>query len=339
MKSIITCLFILFASFMIAQDVESELGFVFMKAEYLLETQRYGEAIDEYSKVISQDPTYKDAYSKRAEAKYALKSYTGVRNDIIELIKVKGVSAQSVRLLGLAESQLGNHTEAVNSLILAQSLFPKDSEIVTALAMSAYSANDPAACKILKSQSGNNTVAKYIANVCNSSETPKRRGNNKQPKSDYPKQPTSEKGTKGSKGRVDDILTVDPSNAQQEESQTTQTDKEVEEVVEEEVVIDDTVNRIVIDEDLTVIIKNGIGSRRIIDQPSILLLSEKSGEVTVDICVSKAGRVESAKINEAQTSINTESLKSLALRKAKEFWFGRGDEQCGTIVLEINGGS
>ena len=330
---------------LISQDVESELGFVYMKAEYLLETQRYGEAIEEYTKVISQDPTYQDAYSKRAEAKYALKSYRGVKNDILELISIKGADANSVRLLGLAESQLGNHVPAINSLMLAQRLFPKETQIVTALATSAYEANDQSACKVLQSKAGNNTVSKYLATVCNAvAEKPgrtKKPSKTKNPKTPKPNstgnQPTS--GTsKG--GRVDDVITVDPGTSQQQqEIPNTPTGKDVVDDQGPGEIIDDTVNTIVIDEDLTVIVKNGIGSRMIVDQPSILLLSEKSGEVTVDICISKAGRVESAKINESQTTINTQSLKSLALRKAKEFWFGRGEEQCGTIVLQINGGS
>ena len=338
MKVLSTSFILFFATFLGGQDVESELGFVYMKAEYILETQRYGEAIQEYTKVISQDPTYQDAYRQRAEAKYALLAYQGVKDDIIELISIKGVDANSVRLLGLAESQLGNHGPAVNSLLLAHGLFPKESEIITALASSAYEANDPSACKVLQSKNGNNTVAKYLATVCKTPSTKPSR-NKKSPKNTKtPPTDTSEpsRPSKATDKRVDDIVTVDPSTSQQQEIPNT-SDNNNAEAPSQGTVIDDTVNRIVIDEDLTIVVKNGIGSRMIVDQPSILLLSEKAGQVTVDICISKAGRVESAAINAAETTINTESLKSLALRKAKEFWFGRGDEQCGTLVLEING--
>lgn len=324
--------FLFFATAMaIGQNIESEIGFVFMKAEYLLETDRYGEAIDEYTKVINADPTYKDAIVKRAQAKYAMYSYQGARADIIQSIKAKGIDAESVKLLGLSNHHMGNHQEAIESLILAHKIFPKNTDIISALATSAMESLDPNACNVLQKVNSTNTIAKYIVTVCNSIENPKTPRQRNTSKSNTKTQTTKPSRTESTTDApLDDIITMDSPNAQSAEQEPV-------EVIEEEVV-DDVANEIVIDEDLTVVVKNGLGSRRIIDQPSILLLSEKAGQVTVDICVSKAGRVESAEINESETNINTDSLKSLALRKAKEFWFGRDSEECGTIVLVINGG-
>ncbi len=320
-------------SIAIGQNVESEIGFIYMKAEYLLETERYDEAISEYSKVINIDPSYKDAIGKRATAKYALYAFSGVKSDIMESISINGIDANGVRLLGLSNSNMGNHQAAVGSLILANTLFPKDKEVLSALGTSALKSGDHRACKVLEKTSSNDDGKRYVSTICANipkAKPSKKRGSDK----------TKPSTTDGVNTRVDDIVTNDPKSKNTDAEKTDQSQSKDTPVVEEEpeVVVDDVVNEIVIDEDLTIIVKNGLGSRRIIDQPSILLLSEKAGQVTVDICVSTAGRVESAKLNESETTINTESLKSLALRKAKEFWFGRGDEECGTIVLVINGG-
>ena len=75
------------------------------------------------------------------------------------------------------------------------------------------------------------------------------------------------------------------------------------------------------------------------DQPNILILSDTDGTVSVDICVNKRGKVESAEFNSKLSTIATKSLVSLAIRKAKDFWFESNDykEQCGVIMFKITG--
>ena len=325
-------------SIALGQNIESEIGFIYMKAEYLLETERFDEAISEYTKVINIEPSYKDALVKRAAAKYSLFAYSGVESDVLQSISVNGIDAESVRLLGLSESNMENHQAAVGSLILANTLSPKDKEVLSALGTSALKSGDVRACSVLQRSSVNEDGKRYVSTICSnlSTDKPDKKRTNGKAKSTTTDTVPKRKGNT----RVDDIVTNDPKPTKADTGTTPQgrTDDVPQAEEEPEAVVDDTVNEIVIDEDLTVIVKNGLGSRRIIDQPRILLLSEKAGQVTVDICVSKAGRVESAKLNESETTINTESLKSLAIRKAKEFWFGRGEEECGTIVLVINGG-
>lgn len=103
--------------------------------------------------------------------------------------------------------------------------------------------------------------------------------------------------------------------------------------------VDMSVNEIFIDEDLTLEIKNGLGGRKILDQPNILILSDASGNVSVDICVNGNGKVTSAEFNKSESTISTQSLVSLAVRKSKEFWFKKSDSDntCGTIVFKITG--
>ncbi len=318
-----------FCSQLSAQSVEEELGFIYMKAEYLLETDRYDEAIAQYTAVIAQDPTYKDAAIKRTKAKFALKSYRGVKKDILEMISVQGIDAESVEMLGLAEHHLGNHQSAVNSLVLAHQLKPRSLEIIEALAVSANQSKNSEVCDILSSVKGSVNVKNYLNSYCGTAvATTGKKGNGTKPS----------KPGKTTKPKSDKTVIVETTDRVIVDSELEEVIKDVEE--EEETIIDDTVNTIVIDEDLTILIKNGIGSRKVIDQPNILMLSEQSGIVKVNICLSKGGRITSGEIDPAGSTIQSESLRSLALRKAKEFWFARGDqeESCGSIEFIINGG-
>lgn len=105
--------------------------------------------------------------------------------------------------------------------------------------------------------------------------------------------------------------------------------------------IDTKINKIYIDEDLTIKIADGIGSREVKEMPDMLILSDYNGEVVVDVCINRIGKVVSSQLNESRSSIKTKSLVSLALRKSEEFWFDRTDrkEQCGTITFVIRAGN
>ncbi|MBP6447889.1 MAG: hypothetical protein KA341_13880, partial [Saprospiraceae bacterium] len=50
----------LFSS-LIGQALDEETGFIYVKAEYLLETGRYDEAVTNYNLVITKNPGYKNA--------------------------------------------------------------------------------------------------------------------------------------------------------------------------------------------------------------------------------------------------------------------------------------
>ncbi|NET33520.1 MAG: TonB family protein [Cyanothece sp. SIO1E1] len=63
----------------------------------------------------------------------------------------------------------------------------------------------------------------------------------------------------------------------------------------------------------------------------------RSGTVTVSVCVDKGGRVTSAKITQRGTSINDSQLHNIALSSAKKWRFQQGeiDKQCGTITYNF----
>jgi len=116
LKYIFTSLLVAASFLSVAQDVEDEVGFIYIKADYLMETKRYAEAIKQYSEVIRIQSDYKDALIKRAKAKYALASYRGVREDVYNSIKLKGINSDAVNLLAMVDYRQGNFEAALNSL-------------------------------------------------------------------------------------------------------------------------------------------------------------------------------------------------------------------------------
>jgi hypothetical protein len=46
------------------QTLDEEIGFLFVKAEYLSETGRYDEAVSNYNKVILRDSLYRSSLSR-----------------------------------------------------------------------------------------------------------------------------------------------------------------------------------------------------------------------------------------------------------------------------------
>ncbi len=308
-----------------AQPVEDEVGFIYVKAEYLYQTERYHEAIDQYSSIISQDPSYEDALVKRASSKYMLGNYSGAKEDITMSISHLGISQEAIRILGLSDYGLGNYKAAAGSLALSYAHKNADLLVAEGLAQSYYETDRSSkACKVAKKAKslGSTKAGSWERKYCNQSS-----------KSDeVVSAPKSGKKTKAPKKKSDAEIDIMDS-----EDQVLIEDSEEE--VKDEIVVDDTETRIDIDEDLQLVIKNGLGSRKIMDKPNILILSDQTGDVAVDVCVSKAGRVESAELNVAESSIETQSLQNLAIRKAKEFWFERMGTKpiCGTIVFEIKG--
>ena len=98
------------------------------------------------------------------------------------------------------------------------------------------------------------------------------------------------------------------------------------------------IQQIKVDDELTLVITSGLGERKVDSYPDILMLSDRTGRVVIDVCVNNEGKVISASLNDSRTTIFRSSLSSLAIRKAKEFVFmpSLSDNQCGAIIYNIN---
>ena len=308
MKHLILSFLALFLTVEIsAQELESELGFLYVKAEYLLDTDRYEEAIQEFNKIIEQDPAYKDALYKRASAKFAIAAFQGSKLDLLRSFEFTGVTPEAILLYGKTLKNLDEHDAASKTLKTASMIYEEKSSEKKprkrpSERMNERKTEDPST----EDTSGNDE----------STGTENDGGN-------------EQGGLNELEEKVSDILDDILGKNNDEEP-----------VEEEEVYRPDmSINEIYVDEDLTIIIKDGLGGRKILEQPNILILSETSGTVAVNVCVNSNGKVTSAEYDKQKSSLEIQSLVSLAVRKSKEFWFEAmsQDEICGTILFQITG--
>lgn len=344
--------FIMVSTVLQAQVLDEETGFIFVKAEYLYETGRYDEAITQYNAVIAKDPKYKNALIKRGLAKYALAAYKGSKMDAMQFIEVNGISAESAGLLGRSFAAMNEASAAINSLTAAISLDANNTDYYEwRAAILENEGQILQACKDYEAAMnlGSAAAESKAKNLCGISKT---QANNK-PKVKVISQDTNEPPTVESPvettnpGEIqkDEVLsdgTQEPTEPATEntDSPTTIDDSEHPVIDESLPKEDNTVNSFVIDEDLTIEISGQeLGRREISETPSILILADENGKVTVNICVNKAGTVTKAEFNGSMSSIAKKSLVSLAIRKAKEFEFapGKYDSQCGIMVFKIKG--
>ncbi len=338
--------------FLQAQVLDEETGFVFVKAEYLFETGRYDEAITQYNAVIAKDPKYKNALIKRGLAKYALAAYKGAKMDAIQSIEISGISAEAAGLLGRSFSAMYEPNAAINSLTAAISLDDRNIDYYEWRA-GVYESEGQLlkACKDYEAAMnlGSAAAESKAKNLCGISKT---QANNK-PKVKVPNQDSAEvpevekprETTNPNEIQKDEVLSdgvqeQTETNTEKTEPTTTIDDSDHPVIDENLPKEDNTVNSFVIDEDLTIEISGQELGRRVISEtPSILILADENGKVTVNICVNKAGTVTKAEFNGSMSSIAKKSLVSLAIRKAKEFEFApsKYDVQCGIMVFKIKG--
>lgn len=357
-----------------SQSIDEEVEFKYIKAKYLLDTERYEDAIKAFTSIIKQDQNYADALIQRAKAKYAMAAYKGTKKDVLLFAESMGMNADALMLLGKADYKMGNSVAAINSLTVASSLIGDDPQIFEFLGnMYDEEGNIDSACNAWRkaakmgSSKAGISAKKACGDVIEKVKKTKKK-KNKMDSSSLPSKskvdkPTSteradevevekkDTRTEEQKRRdADDSLNnpregqanekEDSSKNNEEEEEGEDTETEEEELDENMPGEDNTPRKIEIDEDLTIIIRGqGLGRRKVLDQPNILILADEDGTVAIDICVNKRGKVESAEFNSKLSTIAKKSLVSLSIRKAKDFWFEKNDykEQCGVILFKIKG--
>jgi len=364
-----------------AQNLDGEVEFNYIKAKYLLDTERYEDAITAFTKIISEEKEYKDALLLRAQAKYAMAAYQGTKKDVLLYVATQGLSGTAATLLGKADYKMGRTEAAINSLSIAIMFNKEDAQIPEFLG-NLYEESDQLlkACEYWEKAAhmGSSKARIQAKKVCGSSfteETPNEKPRDtrvddaktleEERTDEIPEEVREMKDESTSIGDHSDDSLTNPTkdkvikkndeNTSEDEpakdvsDDTTQANDKVSPVEDEPVLEretekmpeeDNTPNEIEIDEDLTLVIRGqGLGKRKVLDQPNILILSDNDGIVSIDICVNKRGKVESAEFNSKLSTIAKKSLVSLAIRKSKDFWFEKNDfkEQCGVIMFKIKG--
>ncbi|MBK8053253.1 MAG: tetratricopeptide repeat protein [Saprospiraceae bacterium] len=346
----------LFSS-LVGQGLDEETGFIYVKAEYLLETGRYDEAVTNYNLVITQNPGYKNALIHRGKAKYALGAYKGTQKDAMQSIELKGIQADNAALLGRAFAAMGESEAAINSFNAAILLDHKNMEYILWRAqIFETSGQRLKACADYETaaKAGNSEAEAKAKNYCgitipNNRETTTNNNPNTTNESSNPTtsdnttvQNDTNSTTNPQNTEVTTTVPVTDSTSVSDGATSPNHIPDSEPPIQDENLPknDDTVNAFVVDDDLNIQISGQeLGVRKIKEVPSILILSDENGKVCINICVNKEGQVIKAEFNPTLSTIVQKSLVSLALRKAKEFEFapGKYDSQCGIIIFEVKG--
>jgi tetratricopeptide (TPR) repeat protein len=366
----------------ISQSIDEEIEFKYIKAKYLLDTERYEDAIKEFTDIIKQDKSYNNAIIQRAKAKYAMAAYKGTKRDVLLFAESSGMNADALTLLGKADYRMGNSAAAINSLLIASQVIDDDPQIFEFLGnMYEEEGKIDEACAVWRkaAKMGSSKARINAKKACGDIEEKVKKTRVKRSKSkmDGSTLPTKTKVEKPTSSEEPDEMDSEEEDTRTEEQkrrdaddslnsptedkskvegnnngsdeETTEDEPEMEDTAREDEVVeneenmpraDNTPNEIEIDEDLILIIRGqGLGKRKVLDQPNILILSDEDGTVSIDICVNKRGKVESAEFNSKLSTIAKKSLVSLAIRKSKDFWFEKNDykEQCGVIMFKIKG--
>lgn len=354
MKHILIFAFVIFSVIISSSQVlDEEIGFKYVKAEYLISTERFEDAVRELNDVIKTNPVYKNALLLRAETKFRLAAYKGAKLDAIEYINAHGITGKVASVLGRAEFNLNSYDAALNSLTAAITLGEKEVKLFEMRAEIYEMKNQKiSACEDWQTAAkmGSTKGAINARKNCGIKIDPPVINN--PPKDDNDSVPPSDKtdDTKGddqvinvgNENKDTTVVNANTGNNTPEpgttaDSTKTNNNSDSNILIPEE---DDTVNSIEIDEELTLdVYGQGLGKRAIVQRPSILILAEKDGVVAVEFCVNNKGIVEYADFLPSKSTLNQNSLVSLAIRKTKEFWFEDSEypKQCGVILFKIKG--
>ncbi|MBK9257737.1 MAG: tetratricopeptide repeat protein [Saprospiraceae bacterium] len=334
----------------IAQTLEEEIGFVFVKAEYLFETSRYDDAIIQYNQVINKDPKYKDALIKRAMAKQQLGAFKGAKMDALQYIDLKGITGSAAAILAKAELSLYQTESALNNISAAIGLSPEEAEYYEFRAR-IYESDGMMikACADLEKamMNGSASAEAKARSLCGITKKQK-----PQPQTQSPVPTPTEvySGDQTNSGNTEGQTNENSANQTENNGSVSDTTQEGENTNEDVVIEekedetipkpDDFRNILSIDDDLSIeLYGQGVGRRGITEVPSILILSDEDGIVSVDFCVNSNGDVTKAEFNASLSTIAKKSLVSLAIRKSKEFIFDKSVyvSQCGVMIFKIKG--
>ena len=86
--------------------------------------QELVQAFDIFTKVIELDPTWAEAWNKRATVLYLLGDYNGSQKDIDEVLKLEKRHFGALAGEGLVNIELKNYEKAIKSYQKAQKIYP-----------------------------------------------------------------------------------------------------------------------------------------------------------------------------------------------------------------------
>lgn len=328
-----------------AQNLENNVNVLFMKAQVLYDQERYDESVRMYNQILKEDDEFAPALLMRAKSKYQLGAHKGTKEDVLEFIRLQGVTKEVIKLMSQTEQQLGNVKAATNYANTAIELDPYDSELYLIMGYLHFTQkNKSEACEQWQKSSelGDRRATALMKEHCalitemkemqrkekEMAAAKKKKDRENKKAAEKETEEDSEDKIEKSKEDADTIVLADGDSKQEEKERSPIFDDPDPDAIQE----------VEIDEELSVVIGNGLGNRKLDSNPDMFIISNTKGKVVIDICVNGKGKVESSAINKKLTTLFKTSLTSLALRKSKEFVFYPSfrDEQCGYLIFAID---
>ena len=90
----------------------------------LVRNKQLVNAVDIFTEVIEKDPTWAEAWNKRATVLYMLGDYQSSQNDIDKVLKLEDRHFGALAGQGLVNIKLENYEKAVKSYEKAQEIYP-----------------------------------------------------------------------------------------------------------------------------------------------------------------------------------------------------------------------
>jgi len=90
----------------------------------LVRNQQLVNAVDIFTEVIEKDPTWAEAWNKRATVLYMLGDYQSSQNDIDKVLKLEDRHFGALAGQGLVNIKLENYEKAIKSYEKAQEIYP-----------------------------------------------------------------------------------------------------------------------------------------------------------------------------------------------------------------------
>ena len=90
----------------------------------LVRNKQLVNAVDIFTEVIEKDPTWAEAWNKRATVLYMLGDYQGSQNDIDKVLKLEDRHFGALAGQGLVNIKLENYEKAIKSYEKAQEIYP-----------------------------------------------------------------------------------------------------------------------------------------------------------------------------------------------------------------------
>lgn len=327
-----------------SQGLEEDNSVLYMKANVLFDSGRYDEAVRMYNRILREDENHTDALFMRSKAKYELGAFKGTKNDLLLFIEMIGVNKSVIKVMANTELELSNYKAALNYANTALELDPYDSNMHLVKGDAQLNLDDRnGACESFFMADGldNAKAQRRIRSTCNG-YIPKHNSDmddrvttqstdEEEPMSDASKDTMEEKDDDGIVS-LEDIV----NDAKTTEDPVYEDDRSKTDQLEDRVNMNST-QTIEIDSKLSVVVAEGLGSRKVSYKPSIFMLSDQDGIVVIDLCVDGDGNVSEAKFDRDNSTIFRSSITSLALRKAKEFEFIESNlsDQCGVLTFKI----